>query len=162
MVTIYGLIDPRIPEKVRYVGQALQPRIRHLQHCAECATSPKGQWLESLREQGVLPQMVVLGVVAEDEAGTLEKIWIARLQPEFLTNDAVVRAQKLKSIPPEPCANRNAFTLLEDTQRAQIEDMLKQCRGNKQEAAKRLGLGRQTLYNKLKRFGINYKNKPTP
>ena len=46
------------------------------------------------------------------------------------------------------------FTLLEGVERNTIVDMLKQTGGNKLETAKRLGIGRQTLYNKIKAYGI--------
>lgn len=47
------------------------------------------------------------------------------------------------------------FTLLEGVERNAIVQMLKQSNGNKLEAAKRLGIGRQTLYNKIKAYGID-------
>lgn len=46
------------------------------------------------------------------------------------------------------------FTLLEGVERNAIIQMLKETGGNKLEAAKRLGIGRQTLYNKIKAYGI--------
>ena len=46
------------------------------------------------------------------------------------------------------------FTILEGVERNAIVQMLKETGGNKLEAAKRLGLGRQTLYNKIKDYGI--------
>jgi len=46
------------------------------------------------------------------------------------------------------------FTLLEGVERNAIVNMLKETGGNKLEAAKRLGIGRQTLYNKIKAYGI--------
>jgi DNA-binding NtrC family response regulator len=46
------------------------------------------------------------------------------------------------------------FTLLEGVERNAIIQMLKDTGGNKLEAAKRLGIGRQTLYNKIKAYGI--------
>jgi len=46
------------------------------------------------------------------------------------------------------------FTLLEGVERNAIVQMLKETGGNKLETAKRLGLGRQTLYNKIKAYGI--------
>jgi DNA-binding NtrC family response regulator len=46
------------------------------------------------------------------------------------------------------------FTLLEGVERNAIIQMLKDSNGNKLEAAKRLGIGRQTLYNKIKAYGI--------
>jgi DNA-binding NtrC family response regulator len=46
------------------------------------------------------------------------------------------------------------FTLLEGLERSAIIQMLKETGGNKLETAKRLGIGRQTLYNKIKAYGI--------
>jgi DNA-binding NtrC family response regulator len=47
-----------------------------------------------------------------------------------------------------------SFTLLEGVERNAIISTLKATGGNKLEAAKRLGIGRQTLYNKIKAYGI--------
>jgi len=46
------------------------------------------------------------------------------------------------------------FTLLEGVERNAIVQTLKATEGNKVEAAKLLGVGRQTLYNKIKAYGI--------
>ncbi|MGA3163134.1 MAG: sigma-54 dependent transcriptional regulator [Verrucomicrobiota bacterium] len=46
------------------------------------------------------------------------------------------------------------FTLLEAGERNTIVQMLKETDGNKLETARRLGIGRQTLYNKIKAYGI--------
>jgi two-component system, NtrC family, response regulator len=46
------------------------------------------------------------------------------------------------------------YTLLEGVERNAICQMLKETNGNKLETAKRLGIGRQTLYNKIKAYGI--------
>jgi len=48
----------------------------------------------------------------------------------------------------------SSFTLLEGVERNAIVQMLKETTGNKLETAKRLGIGRQTLYNKIKAYGI--------
>ena len=50
--------------------------------------------------------------------------------------------------------NDTSFTLLEGVERNTIIQMLKETGGNKLETAKRLGIGRQTLYNKIKAYGI--------
>jgi len=47
------------------------------------------------------------------------------------------------------------FTLLEGVERNAIIQTLKATEGNKFEAAKLLGVGRQTLYNKIKAYGID-------
>jgi transcriptional regulator with PAS, ATPase and Fis domain len=46
------------------------------------------------------------------------------------------------------------LTLMEAMERNAIIQMLKDTGGNKLETAKRLGIGRQTLYNKIKVYGI--------
>jgi DNA-binding NtrC family response regulator len=46
------------------------------------------------------------------------------------------------------------LTLMEAMERNAIMQMLKETGGNKLETAKRLGIGRQTLYNKIKIYGI--------
>jgi DNA-binding NtrC family response regulator len=48
----------------------------------------------------------------------------------------------------------SSFTLLEGVERNAIKQILKETKGNKLETAKRLGIGRQTLYNKIKAYGI--------
>ena len=52
-------------------------------------------------------------------------------------------------------ASDTNFTLLEGVERNAIVQMLKETGGNKLETAKRLGIGRQTLYNKIKAYGID-------
>jgi DNA-binding NtrC family response regulator len=47
-----------------------------------------------------------------------------------------------------------SFTLLEGVERNAIVSTLKMTNGNKLETARRLGIGRQTLYNKIKAYGI--------
>ncbi|MGI8964835.1 MAG: sigma-54-dependent transcriptional regulator [Limisphaerales bacterium] len=46
------------------------------------------------------------------------------------------------------------LTLMEAMEKNTIEKILKETGGNKLETAKRLGIGRQTLYNKIKMYGI--------
>lgn len=46
------------------------------------------------------------------------------------------------------------FTLMEAMERNTIIQMLAETQGNKLETARRLGIGRQTLYNKIKSYGI--------
>ena len=56
--------------------------------------------------------------------------------------------------PSEGGGSDTSFTLLEGVERNTIIQMLKETGGNKLETAKRLGIGRQTLYNKIKAYGI--------
>jgi DNA-binding NtrC family response regulator len=62
-------------------------------------------------------------------------------------------AIQVAETPQEQAAVSN-LTLMEAMERNTIVQMLKDTRGNKLETAKRLGIGRQTLYNKIKGYGI--------
>ena len=53
-----------------------------------------------------------------------------------------------------PDQDSTDLTLLEGMERNTIVQMLKETNGNKLETAKRLGIGRQTLYNKIKAYNI--------
>lgn len=48
----------------------------------------------------------------------------------------------------------NSLTLMEAMERNTICQILRETNGNKLETAKRLGIGRQTLYNKIKAYHI--------
>jgi DNA-binding NtrC family response regulator len=54
----------------------------------------------------------------------------------------------------EPTQEDQDFTLLEGIERNTIVQLLKETGGNKLETARRLGIGRQTLYNKIKYYNI--------
>src|SRR6202012_2321442 len=61
----------------------------------------------------------------------------------------------ITSVKPEAEQTQDTnFTLLEGVERNAIVQMLKETGGTKLETAKRLGIGRQTLYNKIKAYGI--------
>lgn len=52
---------------------------------------------------------------------------------------------------------RNSFDLREWVERAEawrIVQALRECRGNRSAAARRLGIGRRTLYTKMDRLGV--------
>jgi len=67
----------------------------------------------------------------------------------------MVDVQDLSIITPQPAAQDDTnLTLMEAMERNTIIQMLKETGGNKLETAKRLGIGRQTLYNKIKAYAI--------
>ncbi len=73
----------------------------------------------------------------------------------LMTDGSVVEVRDLSiSVPasaPEDDAN---LTLMEAMERNTIVQMLRETNGNKLETARRLGIGRQTLYNKIKAYNI--------
>ncbi len=93
-----------------------------------------GRWTGNIRElANVLERAVILC-----DADTIE--------PHHLLMDPAPRA-------PAPAIVGEAKTL-EDLERHAIERALEEVRGNRREAAERLGIGVRTLYEKLKRYNL--------
>ena len=51
--------------------------------------------------------------------------------------------------------------LLEDAQARALRDVLQQCHGNRKESARQLGIGRATLWRKMKKYGLLEANSPS-
>ena len=64
------------------------------------------------------------------------------------------RAAAAEATIPKRARRRIGLTMLEQVQRRTIIRVLKAAGGNKVYAAHRLGIGRQTLYNKIEALGI--------
>ena len=77
----------------------------------------------------------------------------------LMAEDKVIDVQDLaitvSQTPEAGNAETGNLTLMEAMERNTIVQMLKETRGNKLETAKRLGIGRQTLYNKIKAYAID-------
>ncbi len=54
----------------------------------------------------------------------------------------------------EPAAGSGAFSTLEEMERSMIVAAMERCGGNLSSVAVQLGITRQTLYNKIKKYGI--------
>lgn len=77
MEYIYALADPR-DKQPRYVGRTNNLTRRHTQHCYTNELTPKGEWVQTLRAQGVSPTMHVLECVGPKENSLFrEKFWIS-------------------------------------------------------------------------------------
>lgn len=77
----------------------------------------------------------------------------------LMSDESMIDVDELSITQANPMeeAEENAgtsLTLLEGMERQTIVQMLKETNGNKLETAKRLGIGRQTLYNKIKAYNI--------
>jgi two-component system response regulator HydG len=67
-----------------------------------------------------------------------------------------IRAEHLPLDPPEEAAETNGLAAgLREAERQCIVEALRACNGNRSLAARRLGIGRRTLYDKLVRLGIS-------
>lgn len=90
MIFIYGLIDP-VTRQIRYVGQTNDLERRYQEHVNNIEDTHKGLWIQSLREKGRIPTLVILEII-EDEAKSNyhEKWWIVLGQKQgwLLTNSA--------------------------------------------------------------------------
>lgn len=80
---MYGLVDPRNPAVVRYVGQTTTPEARYGAHVTANMwdKSRRSTWLRSLLLGGTYPQMVLLERV-RDAARLCEREahWIAAMR----------------------------------------------------------------------------------
>lgn len=74
------------------------------------------------------------------------------------TEDDTITAEDLELVG-EQTSSPAGFTLRnEKEEKERILRALKQAKGNKKLAAKMLGIGRSTLYNKLDEYGLNEEN----
>jgi DNA-binding NtrC family response regulator len=73
----------------------------------------------------------------------------------LMTEGPVIDVQDLSITQVASGKDDMELTLLEGMERNTIIQLLKETGGNKLETAKRLGIGRQTLYNKIKAYGID-------
>jgi len=73
-----------------------------------------------------------------------------------MSEGKVIEAHDLtiNTSPSEDSQEASNLTLMEAMERNTILQILKETRGNKLETAKRLGIGRQTLYNKIRAYNI--------
>lgn len=87
--------------------------------------------------------------------GNVRQLQNAVQRAVLLCESNRINADDLRLRDPEETAGAAAdLTMMEDLERNAIIQALKETGGNKLKAAKRLGIGRQTLYNKLKSYQI--------
>lgn len=138
-IHVYCLFDPAAPEVVQYVGQTSNLPGRHSEHCRANQRGPVSDWVQSLKAKGYAPGIRSLCVTDEINAGSIEALQIAQLDPPLNRSRP---ALPFNFTPPE----RLSLAAMEGRY---IRHVLEHCEGNKRAAAKALGIGRQTLYNKL-------------
>lgn len=74
---IYGLVDPRKPEVVRYVGQTTNWAQRYLSHCQHTEYG-RGEWILGLRSADLWPDMVLLEEVPHRSLRSERETWWIR------------------------------------------------------------------------------------
>ncbi len=140
---IYGLFDPRSPSKIIYIGQTTMLSARITQHILAHDKRTK-QWVTELKAEHISPAHRILAETDEYNALAVEANHIKQHLPRLNVNRDG----------PEFRFEVSPIVSLRDLQSKYIRWSLDFFGGNKQATAKALGLGRQTLYNKLKAMGI--------
>lgn len=168
MIFIYGLVDPRKPEILRYVGQTRRKSARHMAHCGECGRTDKHYWIDELKQDGVLPQMIDLGIADNQElANNMERDLIVKHQATLTNTILAVKPVEVKPITTHTMKALIVELAKEDTtlgtsladlvaslERRVIQAVLTDTNYNIQETARRLSVSRPTIYEKMARLGL--------
>jgi transcriptional regulator with PAS, ATPase and Fis domain len=85
--------------------------------------------------------------------GNVRELRNALERAAILCEGGLISAQHLSLYTP-PRGVQAATTDLNTVERETIETVMRECRGNKSKAAKRLGLSRTQLYGRLRRYGL--------
>jgi hypothetical protein len=75
-ITIYTLVDPRVPDIIRYVGQTAKPKERLRKHCKAAGRDRptyRAHWIRQLLGAGVQPQLITLLRVQERHRNAAER-----------------------------------------------------------------------------------------
>lgn len=141
---VYALFDPRKPDVVSYVGltENLAQRIGSHQAIRNQNTR---DWIRELSKDGVPVGFKVLEETDDLNGISRERHWIAHFSA---SNPAIINKRCPSNLPFE--FRVSPITTLRDMEGKYIRWTVDYFGGNKLAAAKALGIGRQTLYNKLK------------
>lgn len=149
-VKIYGLIDPET-HAVRYIGQTLDVDRRLNEHINDALQDgDKRRWIKDLFHRGLHPVATVLAECTAENAAATEREWIARFGPMLLNENGMQLEAPRRQRP-----TTGDFPTLEQVEEHYIRTAMLRLGSCKIEVAKALGIGRQTLYNKLKRYQIS-------
>jgi len=115
--------------------------VRELENCVERAVAlGNGQIIDL----GDLPPSIANATTSSDSAA-------ARPGEDSLLLESDLNAEAASGSPPTPAST----TDLEDIERATIQRVFEQVKGDKTLAGRMLGISRATLYRKLKRYNIS-------
>ena len=86
--------------------------------------------------------------------GNIRELRHAVEKAVILSDSDMLTPELFSSLSHRPAPSPRQPSTLEDMERVMIADAIKSCGGNLSAAAQRLGITRQTLYNKMKRYGL--------
>lgn len=72
---IYGLVDPRTPDRFRYIGQTRNPSTRYVGHLTS-ASAPLTAWFHEMACEGIWPTMLLVEDAASEDLNDREVYWI--------------------------------------------------------------------------------------
>lgn len=139
-IYIYALTDPREPLVVRYVGQSSNLGNRFATHYRGGDPQTKA-WVKDIIRQGFAPTISLLEETDDFNATNCERKWINHYRETVLN----IKAESVKDFE----FRVSPIISLREMEIRYIQWALNYCHGNKLEASRLLGIGRQTLYNKL-------------
>ena len=141
-IFVYGLYDPIEPNRIRYVGQTADLVSRIDQHCK--ARDPLTRdWVIETRKLGRPIAHKILEATDPLNGTAAERRWISSFSELDLLN---------VKLPDRDCCEFKVSPIvpLREMQLLYVRWAVDRFNGNKQAAARALGIGRQTLYNMLR------------
>lgn len=107
---IYALADPK-DGRIRYVGKTNQPYTRFKTHLRGDVRPdhPKAKWLQSLKEQGLQPSLIILEEVADEDINACEQEWVRRFA---VTGTELTNMNLIQSIDPSAHEDSDRYRLL--------------------------------------------------
>lgn len=156
-VYIYGLIDPRKPALIRYVGQTYDLRHRLGTHRNNKERSPFGDWALSLREEKIPMSYIILETVQSlGEASEREAFWIEQHSSPHLFNSpsASTVVKRMAQALENPTEENPALEVIE---KEMLVYALSRCRGDLTEIYRSniLGYSLRTIKRHLKEYNLN-------
>lgn len=145
---VYALSDPRTPLEKKYIGMTKKLPARFSSHLNNPHSKEMREWITRLKVLGLRPCCIVIEEFATYEAA-------ARRESELIAStEGLFNTRNTKCIDVEDLGE-SEFETLATVERRHILKILEQCSWNKLDAARILGIGRQTLYNKLALYERN-------
>lgn len=147
---VYALSDPRDFAKPKYIGMTTRLGQRWGKHITRPNSDAARLWIAALRKEELVPSIQVLATYDNEAEALQHEGRLISEMPNLLNCPSQIRGY----VPPPAIEWTDSADLLSTVERKHIQAVLDRNQGNKQDTARALGIGRQTLYNKLKLYGI--------